>query len=487
MNIEDKMKDDNRRYGWRAFLLALFLIVMTMGFVLGCVLFMFRPTESVLEKRELTKFPEFNTEDFIDGTYTANISTWFADTFPFREDLLKLQGKIKTYYGLQGDVISTVAEGDEIPDIEDLIPPADDETPEAAETEPSSDIEVIQPESESESEPATERETYESVDADELVRMNPIEAGNVNVKDLVGYCVYGFNLKGADKYAIHVSNVANELAGISDVYEILIPDNSAIMLDDETKAEWKLSDEEKVIHYYIAKTASLSPYVKDVYLYDTLMEHNDEYLYFKTDHHWTQLGAYYAYVEFCKKKGIEPHELSEYKELVTENFLGSYYATNQYTQLADNPDTVYAYVPLTCNSMKFFDNSLKVMRDGVIVREMSPFPDTLKYLGFIYGDNPLTIIENPEVHNGEKCIIIKESFGNAWIPFLTDHYEKIIVLDYRDYNSKNEGFIGNVIDLAKSEKATDVIFINNLEAISDSYIMDVMGNICKIPEEEGTE
>ena len=52
MNIEDKMKDDNRRYGWRAFLLALFLIVMTMGFVLGNVLFMFRPTESVLEKRE---------------------------------------------------------------------------------------------------------------------------------------------------------------------------------------------------------------------------------------------------------------------------------------------------------------------------------------------------------------------------------------------------------------------------------------------------
>ena len=479
MNIEDKMKDDNRRYGWRAFLLALFLIVMTMGFVLGCVLFMFRPTESVLEKRDLTKFPEFNKEDFIDGTYTSGIELWFADTFPFREEILMLEGKIKTYYGLQNDVISTVAEGDDIPDIEDLLPPAS-EAPDEAETEPSQEIEVLPPESKPESQ--TERETYESVDADELVRMNPQEAGNVNVKDLVGYCVYGFNLKGADKYAIHVSNVANELAGISDVYEILIPDNSAIMLDDETKAEWKLSDEEKVIHYYMAKTASLSPYVKDVYLYDTLMEHNDEYLYFKTDHHWTQLGAYYAYVEFCKVKGIEPHELSEYKELVTENFLGSYYATNQYTQLADNPDTVYAYEPLTCNDMRFFDNYIKDMRDGKIVREMSPFGNTLKYLGFIYGDNPLTIIESPEVHNGEKCIVIKESFGNAWVPFLTDHYEKIIILDYRDYNSDSECFIGNVIDLAKSEQVTDVIFINNLEAISDSYIMDVMGNICKIPE-----
>ena len=476
MNIENKMKDDNRRYGWRAFLLALFLIVMAMGFIVGCVLFWLRPTESVLEKRKLTEFPEFRVEEFADGTYTSKISTWFSDTFPFREELLTIQQKIKTYYGLQNDVVSAVGEGDDIPDIEDLIPPATEEPPEPQVPEESSpEIEVVPSESESESEP--ERETYESVDADELVKMNPQEAGDVNVKDLVGYCVYGFNLKGADKYAIHVSNVANALKGVSNTYEILIPDNSAIMLDDATKAEWRLSDEEKVLHYYQAKAASLSPYIKDVYIYDTLMEHNDEYLYFHTDHHWTQLGAYYAYVEFCKKKGIEPHELSEYKEVVTNDFLGSYYA--DYPQLADNPDTVHAYEPLTYNTMQFFDNDLKIMRDGVIVRDMNRFPNTLKYLGFIYGDNPLTIIDNPEVKNGETCIIIKESFGNAWIPFLTDHYQKIIVLDYRYYNSENESFMGNVVDLAKKEKAADVVFINNLEAISDSQIMDVMGNICK--------
>ncbi|MBQ6551456.1 MAG: hypothetical protein IJL78_08625 [Lachnospiraceae bacterium] len=475
MKIEEKMKDDNRRYGWRAVLLALFLIVMAMGFIMGCVLFMLRPTESVLEKRELTKFPEFKTEEFIDGTYTNNVEKWFSDTFPFREELLTIEGKIKTYYGLQNDVIANYGDGDEIPDIEDLTQATETEPPE---TESDPGIEVIT-ESEPESESESERETYESVDADELVRMNPQEAGDVNVKDLVGYCVYGFNLQGADKYAIHVSNVANALHGVSDVYEILIPDNSAIMLDEETKKAWKLSDEEKVIHYYQAKAMSLSPYLKDVYIYDTLMEHNDEYLYFKTDHHWTQLGAYYAYVEFCKAKGIEPHDLSEYKEIVTENFLGSYYQANGYTQLADNPDTVYAYEPLTCNDMKFYDNSQKTMRNGYIVRDMNAFGPTLKFYGFIYGDNPLTVIESPEVHNGEKCIVIKESFGNCWVPFLTDHYEKIYILDYRTYNSENGSFIGNVVDLAKEENVTDVVFINNLEAISASWIMDVMGNICK--------
>ena len=82
------------------------------------------------------------------------------------------------------------------------------------------------------------------------------------------------------------------------------------------------------------------------------------------------------------------------------------------------------------------------------------------------------MIENPNVHNGRSCIVVKESFGNAWIPFLADHYERVLVVDYRSYKD-------SVIDLAKQENITDLVFINNLEAISDVWIMDVLGNICR--------
>ena len=54
--------------------------------------------------------------------------------------------------------------------------------------------------------------------------------------------------------------------------------------------------------------------MKVVKTYDALRAHRDEYIYFNTDHHWTQLGAYYAYVEFCKKKGIEPSDITTWEQ-----------------------------------------------------------------------------------------------------------------------------------------------------------------------------
>ena len=129
-------------------------------------------------------------------------------------------------------------------------------------------------------------------------------------------------------------------------------------------------------------------------------------------------------------------------------------------------------MPQTINEFSFYDPAQQTMRNGKIIRNMSQFATGFKYLGFIYGDNPYSIIKNPAVKNGRKCIVIKESFGNAWVPFLADHFEEVIIIDYRSYKE-------SVIDLAKQEGVTDVVFINNLEAISDIYIMDVLGNICR--------
>ena len=68
---------------------------------------------------------------------------------------------------------------------------------------------------------------------------------------------------------------------------------------------------------------------KKVNIYDTLMSHNDEYLYFRTDHHWTALGAYYAYEEFAKAKGVKPLPLSKYEKVDFPDFLGSFYADTE--------------------------------------------------------------------------------------------------------------------------------------------------------------
>ena len=65
--------------------------------------------------------------------------------------------------------------------------------------------------------------------------------------------------------------------------------------------------------------------VKTIPLHDVMMSHRTEYIYFRTDHHWTALGAYYAYVQFCTAKGITPHNLSDYEVSQFPGFLGSFY------------------------------------------------------------------------------------------------------------------------------------------------------------------
>ena len=67
-----------------------------------------------------------------------------------------------------------------------------------------------------------------------------------------------------------------------------------------------------------------------------------------------------------------------------------------------------------------------------------------------------------DLSDGSKCIVVKESFGNAFVPFLVDHYQTVYVIDYRYYS-------GSVSALAKANGVTDVIFANNLSAIRGSY------------------
>ena len=491
MKLEDKLKDQYSENSFRKAGIFMFLTVMFLGFLIGFVIAL-RPTESTLEKRKLTEFPKFSAKSFINGEFTSGMNTWYADTFPFREGMLTSEQHIKQLYGLQKDAINNTGEGDDIPDIDDMIASMSEEESRRRESEAKESSEkaaqstendpsesASDPADSTESESAETPSTRETEDPNdvasegkEIADMNPQEAGQVNVLDLVGYCVYGFNLKAANHYCENVATVAEGLKGISDVYTILIPDNSAIKLSDDVKKAWNLSDERKVLDYYNAKLMLTTSEAVDIDIYDTLMEHRDEYLYFKTDHHWTQLAAYYAYVEYCKAAGFTPYALDSYHQEVTPDFLGSYYFTNGYTQLEANPDTIYAYVPQTINEFSFYDPAQQTMRHGKIVRNMSEFATAFKYLGFIYGDNPYSVIENPAVKNGRSCIVIKESFGNTFVPFLADHYEKVIIIDYRTYKD-------SVVELAKQEGITDVLFINNLEAISDIYIMDVLGNICR--------
>ena len=181
------------------------------------------------------------------------------------------------------------------------------------------------------------------------------------------------------------------------------------------------------------------------------------------------MGAYYAYEAWCKTKGIEPHPTDFFKEKYEfTGFLGTFYASSdQSPVLEKNPDTVLAFVPNGTNSEVFVDNNGEEMNWNVI-RDVSEWARTSKYNCFIGGDNPYTVIENPTITDGSACILIKESYGNAFAPFLVDHYQHVYIIDYRYYE-------GNLTQFVKDKNVKDVILLNNMEALSVSRANTILG------------
>ena len=206
--------------------------------------------------------------------------------------------------------------------------------------------------------------------------------------------------------------------------------------------------------------------------YDALLAHRTEYIYFRTDHHWTATGAYYAYEQFCKAKGITPTPISSYKVDEYDGFLGTFYRdSSQNATMGANPDKVVAYHPLSTEAtLDYGDSENASLTRGKIIYDESDAPPSLKYGAFITGDNAYSIINNPDVTNGSSCIVVKESFGNAFVPFLTDHYQTIYVLDYRYWK-------GSISQFAQSKGVQDVLFVNNLSAIRSTALVGYLHDV----------
>lgn len=313
-------------------------------------------------------------------------------------------------------------------------------------------------------------------DGDDEGSRYPVIESNASIKDfgnvvLIGdaaYELYSYTDKTAEKYASYVNKAAEELAGEAKVYDVIIPLSSGITLPDNYYDKISSSSQKRAMESIIDK---LSDDVKAVNMYDNLMKHRNEYIYFRTDHHWTALGAYYGYEAFCDAKGVIPITLDRHESIEFEGFLGSFYNdTNKNKVLEKNPDTIEAYYPISPDTSLVYTTTNGSRNSWDVIYDVTDYPASIKYSTFIAGDNPYTVITNKNLQDGSSCIVVKESFGNAFVPFLVDHYEKVYVVDYRYWE-------GDLVQLAKEKKADDVIFLNNLSMIRSDYLTGKLGQI----------
>ena len=281
------------------------------------------------------------------------------------------------------------------------------------------------------------------------------------------YEYYNFSQAAADKYIALINRAGAKLDGVATVYDLLAPTSMDIMLDPAIRKDIRSADQEKAKNYIFG---SLDSRVKAVDVFATLREHNSEYLYFRTDHHWTATGAYYAYTQFAAAKGVAVPALTDYPTQVFEGFLGSFYSkTGKSAALGNHPDTVYAYKPLYPTTMQYTDRN-GAKHSWPVISNVTNWASSSKYSTFIGGDNPFTEIKNTSLSDGSSCVVVKESYGNAFVPFLVSHYQTVYVIDYRYYT-------GNLISFVKENKVQDVIFVNNMSATRSAGLV---GNMDKL-------
>lgn len=439
-----------------------FGLTLLLCFLIG-LLFPLRPTTSALEKRELTKFPELTWSGFWDGSYFGQISEWYADTYPFRESLLGAYHRLQEMYGLRGEQLvgGNDQVADDIPDV-----PSDPEDPGV------SDI-VISDRAETGS--VTVTDSVDPAVTDDPIETTAPPSGGGDVPEpersgslyIVGdsaYDLYYFNTAASDRYASLISRAAQKLAGKADVYNLLIPLSYSINLDKNTQNKIGVSDGEQAINYMFSK---MDASVKKVPIHKTMQAHADEYLYFRTDHHWTALGAYYAYSVFCAVRGIPATPLSSYTVTTYDGFLGTHYSATGSTKL--KADTITAYIPTATNIIHITDRGAARMKysKGIVTPNIGAMYAAVgsQYNCFLLGDHALGEIHNETKADGSSILVVKESFGNAFVPFLVDSYEYVYVIDARYFD-------GNLVDFVTAHSVDEVLFINNLSATGAGARLD---------------
>lgn len=420
-----------------------FIIIVTAVFlVITCVFCFFpRPKTSMLERRELAEFPEYTMEKLTSGDFTKELSHWFSDSEPFRDQIMTFNMELKERMGLPRtgeDNITIHADNSE-----------DDAT----------EAESGQPE-----EALTEFKVSHGADEKaKIASRGIIVVGSApNARALM---IYG-GVNGGEKYAEAANTYYDRFGGKVNVYAMVIPNSTEYYIPD------KIKDRSKSMYTTVKRVhEKLKPGVKAVDVYTPLAKHVDEPIFLRTDHHWAPLGAYYAAQKFAQVAGVPFKDLSTYEKHVIHDYVGTMYGFSKDISLKKSPEDFVYYTPTGVTYTTTYTD-YKVDKDFNVISEKEPMQGEFfqhykdgsgaAYCTFMGSDMRLTKVVT-STKNGRKLIILKDSFGNAIPGYLFGSFEEIHVIDGRYFNK-------NMTNYVKNNGITDILFAHNVFKVYDPNV-----------------
>ena len=479
-------------------------------FVLG-ILLPLRPRYSDAEKRELKQFPAFSMQGLFAGSYFRDITSWYQDSYPGKEEWMLLASKTKAFYGLQGEQIYGAAEQvkEEIPTGEGAMAEtfalkkdgegvqedgtekkeSDGESQRKADArdkkEGKEQTEKGKGTEEKQEEPEAKQsaEVKQSSDAkqgstkekEENSNFETDAEGNLQIKkadkaeNVAGEQIGSLYLNGDSAYELyyfsekavraHASllNTVQAMFPKVKLSAMIVPNSFGVILDPKVQEKLASSGMDQAIAY---SYSLMDKRVNTVNVFDALSAHKKEYIYFRTDHHWTQLGAYYGYQEYCKSMGYSTRPLSNYQKMDFPEFYGTFYFfMNRPESLKGHPDQVTAYQG-SMNTMQYTDSKGN-LQEGKLINDASQMLPGNKYNCFMLGDHGYVEIHNEEAPRKKSILVLKDSYGNAFVPFLAQDYRDVYVVDYRHYQ-------GNASSLIQEKGIEEILFLNNIMGIGES-------------------
>lgn len=280
-----------------------------------------------------------------------------------------------------------------------------------------------------------------------------------------GYLIEDFTTPNEEAVNQNLQAIDNFSKRYKDVKQyMLISPTSVGILKDKLPYSAPVIDQESYLKSYKEKLPSS---IKFVDTYETLNNHKDEYIFYKTDHHWTSLGAFYSYEKLAEDMGLKKKPDDYYNvQLVSNDFFGALSSKSGYD--VKEGDKVQVYIPAK-NEEYIVVNYVEEQEKSASLYSSEALEKKDNYEVFLKGNHPLVKIKT-SAKNDKTLLIFKDSYANSFIPFLTNDFSKIIVVDPRYYYE-------DIDKLMEQENVNEVLYLYNANTFfSDRSLSPVLNN-----------
>lgn len=249
----------------------------------------------------------------------------------------------------------------------------------------------------------------------------------------------------------HINHTVMIVPNASDIYYDKLPKNAPV-----------LNQKFFIDRFY----NDLEPSTTKINLYDSLKNYTENPVFYKTDHHWTSDGAYQAFLKFSAVLKLKTNSDYYEKHLVSDSFLGTLSSKVGYYD--SSPDEIFVYLPKTANDevvVSYIEEKTK----SPSLYDTSKLEIKNKYELFLKGNHPLVKIKTT-AKNTKTLLVIKDSYANCFVPFLTPFFSNIVILDPRYY-------FEDIYELVEMENVTDILYLYNANTFfNDTFLADVLNN-----------